>query len=633
MSCKSRRFIATLSLIIVTALAPAQILRAQTPPKAIVIGWDGALPSFVHEMLGQGNLPNLAKLIAGGAFADEVISVYPSKTAPGFAALWSGAPPRQTGISGTRQPRAPAHQHTILENNLSFLSAPLRAEPIWATALRAGRKAVLAHVPFGRELSDGAVKLLGYDGYGGRDGVVNSHAAPLQPANSWKNLPPSAKPPMEIQFSIGGSAVFGLFIDDPADRRAGYDTLLVTGSRDGAKVAARITAGEANLELGLWSGPIEVKTIGGENATVYLRLFELEPDGGDFLLYYTRPTRGMIFPAEFAAGYAAAAGAFIGNGASFLYQEGALGPTLAGGGAGIAEARYLETVGMAQRQLKQTALWAIRGLAWDLLFLYTPFPDEGEHLWRGYIDPASNADERLAAAARRNLAEIYKSSDDILGAVLANRPDDTLIALVSDHGMEGVNKLVAINRALERAGLLVLNDKGQPDLARTKAFYPPVNNGYLLINSTNRKSGIVSQEERASVVKRLRGAMLGIRDGGKAVIAAVYDAQSDGEKMAIGGEAGGDIYLDVVPGYDFDPRTGPGEIITPREPYGTHGFNPARPSMRTMMVLNGPGIAARKRLQNVRLIDFAPTLAKLLGLPAPKDATGRVLQEAFSDAR
>jgi predicted AlkP superfamily phosphohydrolase/phosphomutase len=268
-----------------------------------------------------------------------------------------------------------------------------------------------------------------------------------------------------------------------------------------------------------------------------------------------------------------------------------------------------------------------------LLFVYTPFPDEGEHLWRGYIDPASKADERLAAAARRNLAEIYKSSDDILGAVLANRPDDTLIALVSDHGMEGINKLIAINRALERAGLLVLNDKGQPDLARTKAFYPPVNNGYLLINSTDRKSGIVTREERASVVKRLRDAMLGIHDGGKPVITAVYDAQSDGEKMAIGGEAGGDIYLDILPGYDFDSRTGPGEIITPREPYGTHGFNPARPSMHTIMVVNGPGITARKRLQNVRLIDFAPTLAKLLGLPAPKDATGRVLQEAFSDAR
>jgi len=624
---------ATLSLIIVTVLAPAQILRAQTPPKAIVIGWDGALPSFTHEMLRQGKLPNLAKLIAGGAFADDVLSVYPSKTAPGFAALWSGASPRDTGISGTRQPRAPAHQHTILESNLSFLSAPLRAEPLWAVALRAGRKVILAHVPFGREISDGAVKLLGYDGYGGRDGVVTSRAAAPQLASSWKRLPPSAKPPLEIQFSIGASAFFGLFIDDPANPNAGYDTLVVTGSRDGAEITARINAGEANLEGGLWSRPIDVKTSGGENATVYLRLFDLKPDGGDFLLYHTRPARSMIFPAELAAGYAAAAGAFIGNGASLLYQESALGPTLAAGGAGVAEARYLETVAMAQRQFKQTALWAMRTVPWDLLLLYTPFPDEGEHVWRGYIDPATNPDRKLGAAARQFLEEVYKLSDDFLGAVLANRPDATLIALVSDHGMEGVKKLIAINRALEREGLLVLNDKGQPDLARTKAFYPPVNNGYLLINSTDRKGGIVTRKERASVVKLLRGSLSGIRDGGKPVITAVYDAQSDGEKMGIGGVAGGDIYLDVLPGYDFDPRTGPGEIITPREPYGMHGFNPARPSMHTIMVLNGPGIAARKRLQNVRLIDFAPTLAKLLGLPAPKDAAGRVLQEAFSDAR
>jgi predicted AlkP superfamily pyrophosphatase or phosphodiesterase len=64
-----------------------------------------------------------------------------------------------------------------------------------------------------------------------------------------------------------------------------------------------------------------------------------------------------------------------------------------------------------------------------------------------------------------------------------------------------------------------------------------------------------------------------------------------------------------------------------------HGFNPARPSMRTIMVLNGPGVAAGNRLKNVRLIDFAPTFAKLLGLPTPKDATGRVLQEALSDPR
>jgi arylsulfatase A-like enzyme len=55
--------------------------------------------------------------------------------------------------------------------------------------------------------------------------------------------------------------------------------------------------------------------------------------------------------------------------------------------------------------------------------------------------------------------------------------------------------------------------------------------------------------------------------------------------------------------------------------------------MRTLMVLNGPGIKSRQRLSNVRVIDFAPTLAKILELPPPRDATGRVLEEALISPR
>ena len=72
------------------------------------------MPAFVHEMLRSGQLPNLAKLIEGGAFADDVIPCFPSLTAPGFASLWTGAPPRITGISGNRVPRLPRSQFTIL---------------------------------------------------------------------------------------------------------------------------------------------------------------------------------------------------------------------------------------------------------------------------------------------------------------------------------------------------------------------------------------------------------------------------------------------------------------------------------------------------------------------------------------
>ncbi|HEX2227557.1 MAG TPA: alkaline phosphatase family protein [Candidatus Binatia bacterium] len=622
------RFTAAVLALWATIGPAVETLHAQTPPKAIVIGWDGALPAFVQEMLRRGKLPNLTKLIQGGVFADDVVAVYPSKTAPGFAALWTGAPPRQTGISGNRQPRGPAHQYTILDNHISFLGAPLRAEPIWAVALRAARKTVLLNVPLGRELSDGAIKVLGYDSYSGRDGVIGSRTVKAQPAVSWHNLPISAKPPMEIQFSIGASSFFGLFVDDPANSQAGYDTLLVTSARDGRTTAARLTTGPGGFQDNFWSGPLEVKASGNESAGVYLRLFDLQPETAAFLLYHTRPARTMIFPSELAASHAAAAGTFVGNGANILYQEGALGPTLAAGGDGGAETRYLETVVMAQRQLTRTALWAMRSVPWDLLLLYTPFPDEGEHVWRGYIDAPANPGN---AKLRRLLEEVYETSDDLLGELMFHRPENTVVAVVSDHGMERVDKLVAINRALERAGLLVLNDKGQPDLARTKAFYPPINNGYLLINSTHRKNGIVSQDQRADVISRIRTALMGIKDNGRTVVTELYDAAIADAKMGIGGDTGGDLYIDLLPGYDFDGRTGPGEIVAAQPPLGMHGANPDRPSMRTIMVLNGPGVASGKKLDDVRLIDFAPTLAKLLNLAAPKDSTGRVLQEALTN--
>jgi predicted AlkP superfamily phosphohydrolase/phosphomutase len=577
-------------------------------------------------MLAQGKLPNLAKLMAEGAYADDVAPVYPSKTAPGFAALWTGAAPRDSGISGNRQPRAPAHQYTILDHHVSFLGAPLRAEPIWATALRHGRRAVLANVPLGRELSEGAVKMLGYDGYGGRDGVIDSRWTKTQAATLWNSVPASAKPPLEIQFSIGASAFFGLLLDDATDEREGYDTLLVAPGRDGRAAVGKLKPGAAGAQETFWVGPVEIKTAGGESASIHLRLFELNPETGEFLLYHTRPARSMIFPAELSAGVKAAAGAFIGNGANLLYQDGALGPTLPAGGDGRAEARYMETLAVAQRQIARSASWVLAAVPWDLLLLYTPFPDETEHLWRGYIDRAGDPS---APRLRALLEQAYQSSDALLGELLAKRPANTLVALVSDHGMEGIYKRVSVNRLLHQAGLLVLNQKGQPDLSRTQAYYPEVNNGYLLINSSERKGGIVTAAERARVVKRATSALMALRDHGRPVVRAVYDARAQGEKLGIGGEAGGDLYIELSAGYDFDPRLGPGEIIETATPYGNHGANPARATMRTIMALSGPGVAPGKKLGGVRLIDFAPTLATLMHLPVPRNATGRVLAEAL----
>lgn len=602
----------------------------------MVLAWDGTVPAFAWELLREGKLPNLAKLIDGGAFADDVLPVFPSKTAPGFAALITGAPPRVTGISGNRVPRAPRDQFTVLESLAGFSAAPLRAETIWAAARRAGKKAVVSHIPtFAGELADDTARFSGYDLIAGRDGIVTKNNSGIAAEEAWRNSPPSDAAPIEISFTVGDSKFFGLFIDDPADTQTGYDTLVLATDRNGEAVAVKLKAAPAGAggEF-FWSLPIAVKTARNQDAKCYFRLFDLKPDGSDFFLYYTRPVRDLPIETRVESVPGPTVLSFVGNGATILFQQGALGRTIPNGGNGGAEARYLETLAFAQHQLMETNRWVLDNLPWDLFLAYTPFPDEAEHHWRGFLDATlSTYNQGLATRIRPLLERAYRSSDEHLGLLLNKRPAGAVFALISDHGLQGIHKRVALNQLLQGAGLLVLDRQGRVDLSKTKVVYPAANNGYLLINSKDRKSGIVEPDERDGIVKQIRELFFALRDGDRQIIKAIYDAAIDGPAMGIGGDVGGDVYIELAPGYDFDPRIAPGALITDAQAYGTHGTNPEQAAVRTLMVFNGPGIRAGQKLTNVRIIDFAPTLAWLLDLPKPKDATGRVLFEAFEAPR
>jgi predicted AlkP superfamily phosphohydrolase/phosphomutase len=606
----------------------------QSASKAMVLAWDGTVPAFVHELLHDGKLPNLAKLIQSGSFADDVMPGFPSLTAPGFASLWTGAPPRATGISGNRVPRLPSNQFTILQSSVGFNPTLLRAEPVWGGAERAGRKVVTSYAPLAGDKSELAVHLQSYAGIVGRDGVITGRTSKAHPAVDWENIPESVAPPLEISFTIAGSTLLGLFIDEPADPQEGYDTLLVSDSRDGKNIQAKLKAAAPGPGSELfWSGPVDVHTKAGQSAIIYLRLFDLNPDGNDFFLYFTRPTRPVIAAQpELLEEASPSIKAFVGNGANGLYMQGTLGPPIFKGGNGTAETRYLETVTFVQHQLMETARWTLEHLPWDLFIAYTPYPDEAEHLWRGYLEPKlAGYRPEIAARLRPFLERAYETSDDFLGLLMNLRPENTLIALVSDHGMDASNKLLAINKALEQAELLTLDEQGHVNLAKTQVLYPSINNGYLLINSTERKDGIVSPDEHEEIVRRTREALLDIRDGDRQVITDVYDAATDGATLGIGGDGGGDLYIDLAPGYELDPKINSHDLITTRDSHGAHGFNPARPSMHTLMVLNGPGIKSGAQLKDIRIIDFAPTLSRALELPAPRDAWGRVIEEAFTD--
>jgi hypothetical protein len=60
---------------------------------------------------------------------------------------------------------------------------------------------------------------------------------------------------------------------------------------------------------------------------------------------------------------------------------------------------------------------------------------------------------------------------------------------------------------------------------------------------------------------------------------------------------------------------------------GVHLSLPSLKEMHASVVLSGNGIPNLIRENPISIIDLAPTLAYLLGMPTPKDAEGNVLKE------
>ena len=70
------------------------------------------------------------------------------------------------------------------------------------------------------------------------------------------------------------------------------------------------------------------------------------------------------------------------------------------------------------------------------------------------------------------------------------------------------------------------------------------------------------------------------------------------------------------------------ELPRARERPGVHGYSPEHPDMAGIFLAIGRGVPAGARPLAVRMIDVAPTVARLLGIDPPRDAEGRAI-DAF----
>jgi hypothetical protein len=603
----------------------------------VVVTLDGAAAQVVGRALAAGWMPNLARLKARGVWPRHSVTNFPSKTAAGHAALWTGAMSDVNGIAGNKVLGLPLHARTILELDDGFSSESLLAEPIWVTAARAGKRAVVlqaTHVtpigtyePGGRFGGPFAGSLTLMDGYAGvllKD-AVHRDASAWRPAKGWNEAPPG-RTPLEQRLQVGGRAWWALAYDDPTDPVVGYDSVAL---------APHKAAPWLVLKPGAWSPPVRVD---GSKGPGWLRfhLFELTPDLGRWRLYHTGASAPVSNQPEAPGVWYGPDTPFVPQGPGRIWTRGELGPTMFQGGDGQAESRYVTIVRhiLGSARLRLERLMARRD--WDLAVCYLPYPDETLHHWYGGLAPdARDMPGRLTGAqealATARLGEVLRAVDEAI-APLADAPD-TVVALASDHGMAPAPWMFRPNAVLRRAGLLTLTSRGQVDLSRSRALYTGTDGGYVVVNHVGHKGGIVARRDVPTVLSRVEAALRAERDAaGRPLVTRLIRRDSDEARgLGIGGPRAGDLYLDLQPGYIFDAAVAAREVVQRAEPgRAGHVFDPRRSDMHAFMVLAGPGLRRGLELPPVTNADLAPTLARLLRIPVSAHATGRPIAGAFA---
>jgi predicted AlkP superfamily phosphohydrolase/phosphomutase len=621
--------------------------------KAIVVGMDGASMEIVQNMVKAGHAPNIGSLMKRGAWR-PMVGVFPTLTPPGWTALSTGSWP------GT---------HSIMDFNIHAPGRPLdqtvwgintklsKSEYIWNTFERAGKRPILVKW----EMSWPPTVKKGIQVEGTGPGVSNHHQiagyhlfvggkwAPrrlvsqrdpetldpsalqtvqefdpvtLTPAGNWRNLPPSHLPPKEVVLTIRPLArgrepmnrgkegkpkpFYGLVY---ASRSGGYDRVKICRTRDGKKALTDLGVGEWSA---WWLEPFEIdsKRLKGY---VRMKLINLSKSADMFELFVPQiwPNEGYTHPKRIAREIDRKVGNFLQNPA-----RDALGL--------IDDDTYFELLEFHHQRLADVADHLVTTESWDLLMVETHASDYTSHFFLGQADKNSGASRSVLKRSREGVERTYASIDRLVGRLMGLADKDTVFIVVSDHGgTSNQHQAVDISHVLEATGFLAYKGRGknrQIDRSRTRAAN--VGLVHIFVNLKGREpGGIVSKQDYEAVQREIIAALYEYKDPetGQHPFALAL-TRADAEMVNLWGNLVGDVVYALRP--DFDGAHGK---QLPSVSFGMAG-------QHSTFIMAGAGVRKVGELQRqVRVVDVAPTVCYLTGVPMPKQVEGGVVYEALKD--
>jgi predicted AlkP superfamily pyrophosphatase or phosphodiesterase len=194
--------------------------------------------------------------------------------------------------------------------------------------------------------------------------------------------------------------------------------------------------------------------------------------------------------------------------------------------------------------------------------------------------------------------------------------EDTAFILVSDSGASKVEKEFNPNVLLAKKGWLSSDSHGR--ITSWRAVAQSFGGSAAVFVKDPKDEGFIDEVEKF---------FTGHAEKPDSPIWRIITRR---EATKLGADPNVALYLDAAPFYAITTRMTGSSItgLSRGADRAACGYAPSRVEMRALFVIAGKGIKSGARVEYARLIDIAPTMARLLGLEM-KTARGRVISEVI----
>ena len=638
-----------------------RLIRRRRPPRpprirrAVLIGLDGLDPELCYRLMSEGKLPNLVRLATAGCF-HRLGTTYPAMSPVAWSSFATGVSPARHGIFDflTRDPLTympdlssaqvgPARRHLNIGPYRIPLGRPevkllRRSRPFWDELGRYGVPCSILRVPitFPAEPFDGTMlSAMCVPDLEGTQGTFTYYtsAGDVGRSEGGRRIPIQARPDRPDLFET--------WIEGPPspirrDRKACRLPLRIEVDRQGRTATARVGRERVPLRLGEYSDWIPVAFPIGLGFKLRgicrMRLLELEPHLRVYLTPVQIDPDSPVLPISHPRFFATFLSKLVGRYSTLGLAE----DTWALNEGVLDEDAFLEQAWSNHREREAMFFAMLSRTRRGLVTCVFDGTDRIQHMFMRYLDddhPARDPDAGRGHRYRSVIEDTYRRMDEMVGRVLAKvDPGDprNLVAVLSDHGFQTFRRGVNINSWLLENGYLRLlpgrAGSGEwfegVDWSRTSAF--SLGLGGLFINVVGREAkGIVPPEQAGALADELATRLEQLIDPevGETAVRRAYPGHriyrgpyaDQAPDLIIGyrqgwrvswegarGMAGGPVFSDNTKAWSgdhcIDPELVPGVLIANR-PLGRPGAQP-------------------------HIMDLAPTMLDLFGVPAPRYMEG-----------